>query len=50
MEILGTHFALTLGSWRLRLVLTMEEVDEAPNPAPLSAYKISDVGCAGRSK
>ncbi len=29
MEILGTQFALTLGSWRLRFVLALEETEEA---------------------
>jgi hypothetical protein len=32
MEILGTNFAITLGSWRLRLVIAVEDVD-APQPA-----------------
>ncbi len=27
MEILGTRFSLTLGSWRLRLVLAIEETE-----------------------
>jgi hypothetical protein len=31
MEILGTQFAITLGSWRLRLVIAVEDVD-APEP------------------
>ncbi|MEO9171189.1 MAG: hypothetical protein ABI282_05600 [Candidatus Baltobacteraceae bacterium] len=31
MEILGTNFALTLGSWRLRFCFTVEDVD-APEP------------------
>ena len=30
MEILGTHFTLTLGAWRLRFVLAVEE-----NPAEI---------------
>jgi hypothetical protein len=28
VQILGTNFALTLGSWRLRFVLALEEGDE----------------------
>ncbi len=32
MEILGTSFAITLGSWRLRFCLALEDVD-APAPA-----------------
>ncbi len=27
MEILGTRFSLTLGTWRLRLVLAIEETE-----------------------
>jgi hypothetical protein len=30
MEILGTHFSLSLGSWRLRFVLAIEETDDRP--------------------
>jgi hypothetical protein len=30
MEILGTHFLLSLGSWRLRFVLAIEEADDPP--------------------
>ncbi|HET9030574.1 MAG TPA: hypothetical protein VFN49_10370 [Candidatus Aquilonibacter sp.] len=32
MEILGTNFAITLGSWRLCFRLAVEDVD-APAPA-----------------
>jgi hypothetical protein len=28
MQIFGTNFTLTLGSWRLRFVLALEEYDE----------------------
>ena len=28
MQILGTNFSLTLGSWRLRFVLALEEWEE----------------------
>jgi hypothetical protein len=28
VEILGTNFTLTLGAWRLRFVLALEECDE----------------------
>lgn len=31
MEIMGTNFSITLGSWRLRLAFTVEDVD-APVP------------------
>jgi len=30
MEILGTNFTLSLGAWRLRLVLALEDVDAEP--------------------
>lgn len=30
MEIIGTNFSLTLGSWRLRFVLAVEEAEERP--------------------
>jgi hypothetical protein len=30
MEILGTNFTLSLGSWRLRFVLAIEEAEERP--------------------
>ncbi len=33
MEILGTNFSITLGSWRLCFRLAVEDVD-APAPAP----------------
>jgi hypothetical protein len=31
MEILGTNFSITLGSWRIRLCFAVEDVD-APVP------------------
>lgn len=30
MEILGTNFVLSLGSWRLRFVLALEDGDAPP--------------------
>ncbi|HEY6450867.1 MAG TPA: hypothetical protein VIX60_09340 [Candidatus Cybelea sp.] len=30
MEIIGSHFTLALGAWRLRFVLAIEENDESP--------------------
>lgn len=30
MEIIGTNFTLSLGAWRLRLVLALEETDDRP--------------------
>ncbi|MGR4065690.1 MAG: hypothetical protein ACLQPV_09645 [Vulcanimicrobiaceae bacterium] len=35
MEIFGTSFAVALGSWRLKLGITLEDTD-AP-PAPVAA-------------
>lgn len=32
MEILGTNFTLSLGAWRLRFVLAIEDTDGAPAP------------------
>ncbi len=32
MEIIGTNFSITLGSWRVRLSFAVEDVD-APVPA-----------------
>lgn len=30
MEIIGTNFTLSLGSWRLRFVLAIEDNEETP--------------------
>jgi hypothetical protein len=30
VEIIGTNFTLSLGSWRLRFVFALEETDERP--------------------
>jgi hypothetical protein len=30
VEIIGTNFSLTLGAWRLRFVLALEESDDRP--------------------
>ncbi len=30
MEIFGTNFAITLGSWRLRFCVALEDTDAAP--------------------
>ncbi len=35
MEIIGSNFALTLGSWRLRLGFAIEEIDTPAMKAPL---------------
>ena len=33
MEFIGTNFALTLGAWRLRFVLALEETEDRMMPA-----------------
>ncbi|MGC1380927.1 MAG: hypothetical protein WA814_07875 [Candidatus Baltobacteraceae bacterium] len=30
MEIIGTHFTLSLGAWRLRFAFAIEETEEQP--------------------
>lgn len=30
MEIIGTNFTLSLGAWRLRFVLAIEDIEEKP--------------------
>ncbi len=32
MEILGTNFTLSLGAWRLRFVLAIEDTEAQPVP------------------
>jgi hypothetical protein len=37
MEIIGTNFSITLGSWRLRFCLAVEDIDapvQAKEPPP----------------
>ncbi len=40
MEILGTNFAITLGSWRLRFCLAVEDVDEPAPPKRQTPHRI----------
>lgn len=40
MEILGTNFAITLGSWRLRFCLAVEDVDAPAPPQPQTPHRI----------
>ena len=40
MEIIGTNFTLSLGSWRLRFVLAVEETDLAPAPRQRPPHKM----------
>jgi len=39
MEIMGTNFAITLGSWRLRFALAIEDVD-APQSAKEAPHHV----------
>ena len=32
MDIVGTNFTLSLGAWRLRFVLALEDADSQPLP------------------
>ncbi|MDQ6826663.1 MAG: hypothetical protein M3Z14_05620 [Candidatus Eremiobacteraeota bacterium] len=41
MEILGTHFAITLGSWRLRLVLCVEEIEDEATRRAASSHHVA---------
>jgi hypothetical protein len=36
MEIIGSNFSITLGSWRLRIGFALEDID-APQPVPAKA-------------
>jgi hypothetical protein len=40
MEILGTHFSLSLGSWRLRFVLAIEEAEDRPAETTRPPHKL----------
>lgn len=37
MDIIGTQFSITLGSWRLHFNFAIEETDERAMPPPASA-------------
>ncbi|GAC1498154.1 MAG: hypothetical protein NVS1B14_01040 [Vulcanimicrobiaceae bacterium] len=50
MDFFGTRFSLTLGSWRLRFVLSLEEIEEGASmhdrkrrPHHLDARKLLNV-------
>ncbi len=52
MEFLGTKFTITLGSWRLRFVLALEESQDEMQAAargPHHHYKTKPVGRAAFS-
>lgn len=40
MEILGTNFSISLGAWRLRFVLAIEDTDTAPMPKPQVPHRM----------
>lgn len=41
MEIIGTNFTLTLGSWRLRFAFAVEDTDDfAPMPKARTPHKM----------
>ncbi len=36
MELIGTHFCLNIGSWRLRFALAIEDAELAPPAAAVA--------------
>jgi hypothetical protein len=40
VEIIGTNFTLSLGVWRLRFVLAIEENDERPKEKVAPPHKL----------
>ncbi|MDE2481324.1 MAG: hypothetical protein KGN02_03945 [bacterium] len=40
MEIFGTNFAITLGSWRLRFCVALEEIDGMPAPRAATPHRL----------
>jgi hypothetical protein len=40
MEILGTNFTLSLGAWRLRFVLAIEDTDAPTAPRPQVPHRM----------
>jgi hypothetical protein len=45
MELFGTNFAITLGSWRLCFRLALEDIDTqapAPRPTPHRVRVVAD--------
>jgi hypothetical protein len=40
MELLGTNFTITLGSWRLRFVLAVEDTEAPPAPKPHVPHRL----------
>ncbi|HTV94255.1 MAG TPA: hypothetical protein VMG98_16250 [Verrucomicrobiae bacterium] len=40
MEIIGTNFSITLGSWRLRLGFAVEDIDTAPQAKDVPPHHV----------
>ncbi len=40
VEIIGTNFTLSLGAWRLRFVLALEEHDERPKEKSAPPHRL----------
>ena len=40
MELFGTNFAITLGSWRLRFVVALEDVDAPTPPSQPAPHRV----------
>ena len=40
MEIIGTNLTLSLGAWRLRLVLAIEDTDDRPKERAATPHRL----------
>jgi hypothetical protein len=40
VEFIGTNFSLTLGAWRLRFVLALEENDDRPKEKAQTPHRL----------
>ena len=40
MEIFGTNFSLSLGAWRFRFVVAIEDTDAMPAPKPRQPHHV----------
>lgn len=40
MELIGTNFAITIGSWRLRLGFAIEETDDVAAMRPPAPHRV----------
>ncbi|MBV9149999.1 MAG: hypothetical protein JO024_09040 [Candidatus Eremiobacteraeota bacterium] len=41
MEFIGTKFSITLGAWRLRFVLALEEANDERRPDKLRPHHVT---------